>query len=488
MRRFAPLAIALTFAVLAGSAHADTFEVVPTVATPLALPSFATPNAPGTVVFPASLGTPPLVASQLSYPQLLALWQRAGSAYAIPWQVLAAINKVESNFGRNMGPSSAGAIGWMQFMPSTWVRWGVDANGDGVADPWNPTDAVFSAARYLAAAGGSTDLYRGVYAYNHADWYVREVLSLADVYGTGSGVVFSLDRTQQTLDAARGDAARTGELLLAEQKIVRREAKNVASWTARADRAALLSDRLTFEQRAGLAAERRDAAAARVTALEHKLAAAQQRLGQAQQASAAASFAPASSQLLSAPSYSGGYVFPVGGGPGVVSASHTHHDYPAVDIAAPLGSPLYALADSTVLRSWSTPDPRCGIGLTLRAFDGQVWTYCHLSVLDPGIVPGVALKAGAPVGLVGATGDASGPHLHLQLQPATSWPQQESWFQSFAGTAFSWSDSGSTPAGNQAPIFRSIQGAVSSPAGSAGPVFRVEQPSNPSNEVVYFTS
>jgi murein DD-endopeptidase MepM/ murein hydrolase activator NlpD len=488
MRRFAPLAVALTFAVLAGSAHADTFAVVPTVATPLALPSFATPNAPGTVVFPASLGTPPLVASQLSYPQLLALWQQAGSAYAIPWQVLAAINKVESNFGRNMGPSSAGAIGWMQFMPSTWVRWGVDANGDGVADPWNPTDAVFSAARYLAAAGGSTDLYRGVYAYNHADWYVREVLSLADVYGTGSSVVFSLDRTQQTLDAARGDAARTGELLLAEQKIVRREAKIVARWTAHADRAALLSDRLTFEQRAGLASERRDAAAARATALEHKLATAQQRLGQAQQASAAASFAPASSQLLSAPSYSGGYVFPVGGGPGVVSASHTHHDYPAVDIAAPLGSPLYALADSTVLRSWSTPDPRCGIGLTLSAFDGQVWTYCHLSVLDPGIVPGVALKAGAAVGLVGATGDASGPHLHLQLQPATSWPQQESWFQSFAGTAFSWSDSGSTPAGNQAPIFRSVQGVVSSPAGGAGPVFRVEQPSDPSNEVVYFTS
>jgi murein DD-endopeptidase MepM/ murein hydrolase activator NlpD len=488
MRRLAPLALALTFAVLAGSAHADTFAVVPTVATPLALPSFATPNAPGTVVFPASLGTPPLVASQLSYPQLLALWQQAGSAYAIPWQVLAAINKVESNFGRNMGPSSAGAIGWMQFMPSTWVRWGVDANGDGVADPWNPTDAVFSAARYLAAAGGSTDLYRGVYAYNHADWYVREVLSLADVYGTGSSVVFSLDRTQQTLDAARGDAARTGELLLAEQKIVRREAKIVARWTAHADRAALLSDRLTFEQRAGLASERRDAAAARATALEHKLATAQQRLGQAQQASAAASFAPASSQLLSAPSYSGGYVFPVGGGPGVVSASHTHHDYPAVDIAAPLGSPLYALADSTVLRSWSTPDPRCGIGLTLSAFDGQVWTYCHLSVLDPGIVPGVALKAGAAVGLVGATGDASGPHLHLQLQPATSWPQQESWFQSFAGTAFSWSDSGSTPAGNQAPIFRSVQGVVSSPAGGAGPVFRVEQPSDPSNEVVYFTS
>src|SRR5439155_22464125 len=161
-----------------------------------------------------------------------------------------------------------------------------------------------------------------------------------------------------------------------------------------------------------------------------------------------------SSQLLSAPSYSGGYVFPVGGGAGIVSASHTHHDYPAVDIAAPLGSPLYALADSVVLRSWSAPDPRCGIGLTLRAFDGQVWTYCHLSVLDPAVVPGAELKAGGQVGLVGATGDASGPHLHLQLQPATAWPQQEAWFTSFAGSAFSWSDVASAPAGTEAPCLR----------------------------------
>ena len=76
----------------------------------------------------------------------------------MPWNVLAAINKIESNFGRNMGPSSAGAIGWMQFMPSTWVRWGMDANGDGVADPWNPDDAIYAAARYLAASGGASDI------------------------------------------------------------------------------------------------------------------------------------------------------------------------------------------------------------------------------------------------------------------------------------------------------------------------------------------
>src|SRR5205085_2255706 len=95
---------------------------------------------------------------RLSYPELQALWQSAGAAYGIPWQVLGAINKIESNFGQNMGPSSAGALGWMQFMPSTWLSWGFDADANGVADPWNPQDAIYSAARYLAAADGATNL------------------------------------------------------------------------------------------------------------------------------------------------------------------------------------------------------------------------------------------------------------------------------------------------------------------------------------------
>jgi membrane-bound lytic murein transglycosylase B len=114
--------------------------------------------------------------------QLHMLWQLAGSRYGVPWQVLAAINKIETNYGQNMGPSSAGAIGWMQFMPSTWRQWGVDANGDGRADPTNPADAIFSAARYLAAAGAGTNLRRAIYAYNHADWYVNDVLQLAGSY------------------------------------------------------------------------------------------------------------------------------------------------------------------------------------------------------------------------------------------------------------------------------------------------------------------
>ena len=97
--------------------------------------------------------TPPARRCSSPTTQLLALWRSAGQAYGVPWNVLAAINKIESNFGRNMGPSSAGAIGWMQFMPSTWLRWGTDADGDGIADPWNPVDAIYSAARYLAASG-----------------------------------------------------------------------------------------------------------------------------------------------------------------------------------------------------------------------------------------------------------------------------------------------------------------------------------------------
>ncbi len=109
-------------------------------------------------------------------PFLLPIYQAAGIQYQVPWSVLAAINQIETDYGRNLAVSTAGAVGWMQFMPSTWKLWGVDATGDGVADPYNPVDAIFSAARYLHAAGGSTDLSRAIFAYNHADWYVQSVL------------------------------------------------------------------------------------------------------------------------------------------------------------------------------------------------------------------------------------------------------------------------------------------------------------------------
>jgi hypothetical protein len=109
-------------------------------------------------------------------PFLLSIYQAAGIQYGIRWEVLAAINEIETDYGRNLNVSSAGAVGWMQFMPSTWKTWGVDANKDGRKDPYNPVDAIFAAARYLKAAGYQDDVRRAIFAYNHADWYVDSVL------------------------------------------------------------------------------------------------------------------------------------------------------------------------------------------------------------------------------------------------------------------------------------------------------------------------
>ena len=103
----------------------------------------------------------------------------------LPWQVLAAIGQVESGHGRNVGPSSAGALGPMQFLPSTWAFSGVDGDGDGKADIMNPYDAVPAAALYLCRAGatqGEQGLYDAIFSYNHADWYVKLVLDLAARY------------------------------------------------------------------------------------------------------------------------------------------------------------------------------------------------------------------------------------------------------------------------------------------------------------------
>jgi hypothetical protein len=71
----------------------------------------------------------------------------------------------------------------MNFLPSTWKMYGVDANNDGRKDPYNPVDAIFAAARYLKAAGADTDIRRAIFAYNHADWYVESVLLRARLIG-----------------------------------------------------------------------------------------------------------------------------------------------------------------------------------------------------------------------------------------------------------------------------------------------------------------
>ena len=138
--------------------------------------------------------------------QLIPLYQAASSKYGLGPQgpaVLAAINEVETNFGQNVATSSAGAIGWMQFEPGTWAMYGVTPTGAPAPDGpqgWNdPADAIFSAANYLHASGAPTDWQGAIFIYNHAQWYVTQVLSLAQTYytkglgtsGAGGGASFA---------------------------------------------------------------------------------------------------------------------------------------------------------------------------------------------------------------------------------------------------------------------------------------------------------
>jgi murein DD-endopeptidase MepM/ murein hydrolase activator NlpD len=132
----------------------------------------------------APIGVPNFFIDKFRIPPfLLPLYQAAGIEYGVRWEVLAAINEIETDYGRNLNVSSAGALGWMQFMPGTWRRYGVDANQDKLKDPYNPADAIFSAARYLKAAGAEQDLRKAIFAYNHADWYVDSVLMRARLIG-----------------------------------------------------------------------------------------------------------------------------------------------------------------------------------------------------------------------------------------------------------------------------------------------------------------
>jgi hypothetical protein len=116
-------------------------------------------------------------------PFLLPIFQAAGTAYGVPWQVLAAINEVETDYGRDLSLSSVGAEGWMQFLPSSWETYGVDANGDGYKDPYNPADAIFAAARYLRAAGATTNVRGAIFSYNHSQAYVESVMLRAKLLG-----------------------------------------------------------------------------------------------------------------------------------------------------------------------------------------------------------------------------------------------------------------------------------------------------------------
>jgi hypothetical protein len=140
----------------------------------------------------------------------LMLYQQAGARSDVPWAVLAAIGWVETRHGTldapgvRAGSNSAGAAGPMQFgiggrAGDTWggaptravppqLGYGVDGNGDGIADVYNPADAIPAAAAYLLAHGAPDDLRSALLAYNRADWYVDDVLDKAAAYTNGGTV------------------------------------------------------------------------------------------------------------------------------------------------------------------------------------------------------------------------------------------------------------------------------------------------------------
>lgn len=121
---------------------------------------------------------------EISKRAYLRLYRKAARDYGFAgdWYILAAVGKVESDHGENMGPSSSGALGPMQFLPSTWQFAEVDGNDDGVENVMDPKDAIPAAAKYLEDGGAPEDWYAALYSYNHADWYVKEVLSVAEGY------------------------------------------------------------------------------------------------------------------------------------------------------------------------------------------------------------------------------------------------------------------------------------------------------------------
>jgi Transglycosylase SLT domain len=139
----------------------------------------------------------------------LRLYMQAGERYGLDWAVLAGIGKAECDHGRDPDPScthegsvnAAGAGGPMQFIASTWSRYRVDGDGDGTANRWDPSDAIFAAARYLVASGAPGDYRGALFAYNHAAWYVSDVESWAARY-RGSTLSFA---TSSELPAGEGD-------------------------------------------------------------------------------------------------------------------------------------------------------------------------------------------------------------------------------------------------------------------------------------------
>ncbi len=149
---------------------------------------------------PDSFGVSALAEAEIP-PLYLSLYEQAARRYGLDWAILAGIGKVECDHGRDPDPSctrqgavnSAGAGGPAQFLASTWAEYGVDADGEGPPDRWDPADAIYGMANYLHASGAPQHYRKAIYAYNHAWLYVNEVEHWASLYRGTAQVGVGID-------------------------------------------------------------------------------------------------------------------------------------------------------------------------------------------------------------------------------------------------------------------------------------------------------
>ena len=148
-------------------------------------------------------------------PAMLALYQRAATAECdgLPWTVLAAVGKVESDHGRSTlpgissGSNPYGAEGPMQFLKATFAAYAypVPPGGADPPSPYDPVDAVHAAARYLCSSGarGGADIPAALWNYNHSSEYVNRVLAIARTYATAASPAGASDAAAAAVAFAR---------------------------------------------------------------------------------------------------------------------------------------------------------------------------------------------------------------------------------------------------------------------------------------------
>jgi murein DD-endopeptidase MepM/ murein hydrolase activator NlpD len=324
----------------------------------------------------ALLGSPAVSVQALDYYRipmfLLPIYQAAAVQYGVPWQVLAAINEVETNYGNDLSLSTAGAEGWMQFMPSTWLRYGVDVQDAGYADPYNPVDAIFAAARYLRAAGAAHDLKGAIFAYNHSDAYVESVLLRAKLIAHYPTAVI------ETLTGLAEGSLPIAHALATAEELLQPGSASASIDSVRPGRTS------STKGRSGAASSTSTAA------------------------TAGSALTPGST-LPPTPGASGAAATK-----GAGASAQTFSD-----LVAPAGAPVVAVQDGKVLRLGHSR--KLGNYLILRDVYGDVFTYAGLGSIATTYAPPKLDASGQVAGIVRAGAEATRDS--APAQPATAGSQ-----------------------------------------------------------------